>query len=897
MTIQLTARPAASTSAVSEIATLRGAPRGALGRALCMARNADLALPGSSLPTPQPRCDLADGLSAADSGAARAVLRDIALLDPALRLERAGLEAVLEAMAIKLADDGTPADALPRLRAARRLLQDCDPQLDARQTRLVHAALQALRQALPDGAARWLTEALLLQCVAAHDQQSVAEAQPALTDRLQAFEQPGARKDRRLGVRGGITLGLPGAASVRFELGVAHTDSLSGDDEGRPYGERRLAVHAGAGAASGLTGVARLSAGARVTLSAAETCSATDARTLAAIEAPAHQRNRGRLLGPGGSGDASALQEALLHRADFAQRRLETLLRAFGLALVPQDFAAHRPPRPATGFARGVEVTGSADVRLGSGSAPGAASVAIGASRAGQTNYSPKVSSFLEKQLAGAGLARLQDVAAERRALLAGRLAQLARAELGDPELNVFVRALQRSGGTGWLFPRDRLLALAERCEGAFRQFAELAQQCEQDNKAAAGWAAKMMRRRLDDWGVSSPEELLGRFAVLAALIAAQLQGHFGVEPCRQAHETVRGLPAVPDDPALAALSPLERQLLRLDRLDATLRRPPFAVDGERLARETGFLELGISHSDERKFRLDLGGRLGPLAGRIGATVTLRERRHADPLRAGDYLELALETGATVSTDVLGKALSRALGQTLPEAAGQLLARIDLDPAASAGAGKIVTYRFFRPQWSLPGQDYRYQTVRTVERSEQGGALSAGVPLQPGLQLALGGEAVFGVTTAGPDVFSGLDVSWPVQQYFAHRQDDPARFWPALCQAQQPAFERLIGQLSRPDTPAGADFRHLLQALPDEVRAAFEQAMRNHAADGVFAPAFAGFVATLEALYPLWKRQKDERAAAMAAEAGPDGSLWVPAAPALAPVTADAWAASPETAL
>ncbi|MBB3211781.1 hypothetical protein FHW67_001049 [Herbaspirillum sp. Sphag1AN] len=752
------------------------------------------------------------------------------------------------------------------LKSLRQHLADSSAAtLDIRETAFLSLRLEKLAQLLSTKTMLGeLCERLSLHAQASWAYLARAEVQRQLLPQFQQYDRPGSYDKQQLGLSLGAALGISGGISNQFslKLGGTHHAGIENDDEAYVLQTYSKSLSARLGITADV-GMASLSAGADVQLKKTFFREYNSGKVFLRLNAEKLQYgSRRATLGHGrgslltaliskvypGYGNELRHFRSLQQRAADQQQRLAVLLGWLGQRDVSAGLPGVRSEQTLSGQARGVRVT--ANVQSDAALWHGAASAAKEHADVRMEILKP----YWQALSAAQGAARNPDMAAQRLALIGQRAQALFDRPTTPSSSNrqKLVQPLSRlTGLVGCADPAADPLQAMRDCapevlhEAATRLRAEFEHFCAVVQQQDAGIARHQGIERVfasfaASWQGKRREDVLANMALAHAALLSVAHARTDTGMLEQV----------------------------LKQMAEQLYQPAIRHDAQTLAARVAFRDILQIQTSERSYALDLGNSSVVPSGAMALSLTERKRLHPNPLRAGDYRDVAVRFSLGVLEHDMFNHIKEALSvclvrQQLP------LDLSSLDGLSSVLQGQVsgnatLLLRFYRPQYQQDAgfapdaTGYRLQLVRLVSGMTIGADISADIPVQPGVELKLGLQAQ---TMTGRVLFERWGhntLTAPMMHYLHLLAVDEHERWQALCQAQQKALSGLFCRLADARSAVHKEARYFLaRQAQDDFDVAFFATMRGFDQRTVsFAQAQSALGKLLQRQYPLWQQDK-----------------------------------------
>ncbi|TFZ48666.1 hypothetical protein E5C26_20205 [Serratia proteamaculans] len=661
--------------------------------------------------------------------------------------------------------------------------------------------MEELARKLPAGnTLAELSQRLALLAQAAWAQLAKSVATNKLFSQFKHFDRPGASSEKKVGVSVGAGLGFgadKAGGKATFSVGLEKGWRMDNDDEGFVFRNKTAAATFSAKVKGGIGIVSAALSG---NVEAQKTRFTEYRSAMDFVQSNTEQLMQGsRSNTPGASsgrfrpGRRNELKRhrRLLQQAVDQQQRLNLLLGWIGLRdASPALRGSHAPVVPVSVMVR---VKGEAKIQAAAVGGHAAATLSL----VRMNIHQPVLTPFWQALSTQEGVARSSSIAAQRLGAIAKNAGQL----FDSDNDKVGTRPLSRLIGSEAGSPAELrncspnlLQHAANRLKAELEHFCAVAQ-LRDASKDKGLRAEKIEKSIISSWQGKKREDVLANMALAHVTLLIE------TKECGNAPEAEQVLKEIAE----------------------ILASPPIRHDAEALSTRVAFrdtLELQIR---DRIYALELGGNLGGNLGmKVEASLTERHRIHINPMRDGDYKDVRVtlsgNLGGAGGLDKLKEALAaqllpHGLADQLPSA----LQSVETELAGTLDSGVTLLLRFYRPRYQLQegfpqaAAGFHLQLARITSDSNASGALSAGIPLQPGVSLALGLRAGGTVNSVLYERWGDNSLTAPMMHYLHLQQVGEPERWQDMVAMQQPALKGLFRQLARLDSAVRKEAGHFLK--------------------------------------------------------------------------------------
>ncbi|HEJ7043034.1 TPA: hypothetical protein SMF55_004839 [Serratia liquefaciens] len=661
--------------------------------------------------------------------------------------------------------------------------------------------MEELARKLPAGnTLTELSQRLALLTQAAWAQLAKAEATNKLFSQFRHFDRPGTSSEKKVGVSVGVGLGFGAnntGGKATFSLHLEKGRRMDNDDEGFVFRNKIAAATFSARVKGGIGIVsAALSGNMEVQKTGfKEYKSARDyVQSNAAQLTQGSRRNTPGVSASGlrpGRRNELKRHRRLLQQAADQQQRLSLLLGWLGLR--DASPALRGSQAPVTPVSTMIQVKGQAKIHAAAVGGHAAASLSLVRMNIRQ----PVLTPFWQALSATEGVARSASIAAQRLAAIAinaGHLFDGDNDRMGTCPLSRLTGNEAGSPAELRNCSPNLLQHAANRLKAELEHFCAVAQ-LRDASKGTGRQAEKIEKSIISSWQGKQREDVLANMALAHATLWVE------TTECGNAPEAEHVLKEIAE----------------------ILASPPIRHDAGALSTRVAFRDTLTLQIHDRIYALELGGKPGGALGmKVEASLTERHRVHINPMRDGDYKDLRITlSGHLGVAEVLNKLQEALAAQLHPHGlTDQLpaaLRSVEAELAGTLESGVTLLLRFYRPRYQIQegfpqaAAGFHLQLARVTSDSNASGALSASIPLQPGVSLAPGFSAGSAVNSVLYERWGNNSLTAPMMHYLHLQQVGEPERWQEMVAMQQPALKDLFRQLARQDSAVSKEAGYFLQ--------------------------------------------------------------------------------------
>ncbi len=266
------------------------------------------------------------------------------------------------------------------------------------------------------------------------------------------------------------------------------------------------------------------------------------------------------------------------------------------------------------------------------------------------------------------------------------------------------------------------------------------------------------------------------------------------------------------------------------DELLSNIDSPMFKIDADYLKNQAQVVETFSLEKIDQRFYLTFSANAAGVGASAGCRLTIRERRHTNPLRDGNGIDHVYYLGGTLSANIQ---LIQAIYDKITTQTGGSLdldsftGMLDLELDVHASRERFYEYRLYHPRQFEEEIPYKWLYRRQGKKSGFGLGGDISIPVAPATSVTVGGDHNNTAINSDSVTFYGgtilLFAMRFVQKKFTNNvhsanKDDYVNDWEKLAADQKPALEKIFTQLAiERQIKQLRDLLKQLKSLPDHI--------------------------------------------------------------------------------